>query len=90
MASALPILLGFLDPSIRTVAELEEYSGFPVLGAIPQHEAKQENLVKKGSRSHVLIFRIPCQVERNEKTANKKWNEAMHLSPVISIKAEFQ
>ena len=50
------ILLGFLDPSIRTVAELEEYSGFPVLGAIPQHEAKQENLVKKGSRSHVLLF----------------------------------
>ena len=50
------ILLGFLDPSIRTVAELEEYSGFPVLGAIPQHEAKQKNLVKKGSRSHVLIF----------------------------------
>ena len=50
------ILLGFLDPSIRTVAELEEYSGFPVLGAIPQHEAKQENLIKKGSRSHVLLF----------------------------------
>ena len=50
------ILLGFLDPSIRTVAELEEYSGFPVLGAIPQHEAEQKNLVKKGSRSHVLLF----------------------------------
>ena len=50
------ILLGFLDPSIRTVAELEEYSGFPVLGALPQHEVDQEKLVKKGSRSHVLLF----------------------------------
>ena len=50
------ILLGFLDPSIRTVAELEEYSGFPVLGALPQHEVDQEKLVKKGSRNHVLLF----------------------------------
>ena len=50
------ILFGFLDPSIRTVAELEEYSGFPVLGAMPQHEAAQEDLVKKGSRNHVLLF----------------------------------
>ena len=50
------ILLGFLDPSVRTVAELEEYSGFPVLGALPQHEVEQEKLVKKGSRNHVLLF----------------------------------
>ena len=38
------------------MAELEEYSGFPVLGAIPQHDAKQEDLVKKGSRAHILLF----------------------------------
>ena len=50
------ILLGFLDPAIRTVAELEEYSGFPVLGALPQHEVDQEKLVKKGSRNHILLF----------------------------------
>ncbi|MFL2479191.1 MAG: Wzz/FepE/Etk N-terminal domain-containing protein, partial [Verrucomicrobiales bacterium] len=34
----LAILMGFLDPSVRTVAELEEYTGFPVLGAIPQSQ----------------------------------------------------
>ena len=34
------------DPSIRT-KELEEYSGFPVLGALPQHEVEQENLLRR-------------------------------------------
>ncbi len=52
----LAILLGFLDPSIRTVAELEEYTGFPILGAIPQGQQAVEKIVKKGSRSHVLLF----------------------------------
>jgi len=52
----LAILIGFLDPSIRTVAELEEYSGFPVLGAIPQSQEPIENTVKKGKRTHVLLF----------------------------------
>ena len=52
----LAILIGFLDPSIRTVAELEEYSGFPVLGAIPQSYKADQKTVKKGSRSHVLLF----------------------------------
>ncbi len=52
----LAILIGFLDPSIRTVAELEEYTGFPILGAIPQNKRTVQKTVKKGSRSHVLLF----------------------------------
>ena len=52
----LAILIGFLDPSIRTVAELEEYTGFPILGAIPQSKEPVQQTVKKGSRSHVLLF----------------------------------
>jgi len=52
----LAILLGFLDPSVRTVAELEEYTGFPILGAIPQSLKVKQKTVKKGSRSHVLLF----------------------------------
>jgi len=52
----LAILIGFLDPSVRTVAELEEYTGFPILGAIPQSKEPVQKTVKKGSRSHVLLF----------------------------------
>ena len=52
----LAILIGFLDPSVRTVAELEEYTGFPILGAIPQSLKVNQETVKKGSRSHVLLF----------------------------------
>ena len=71
------ILLGFLDPSIRTVAELEEYSGFPVLGALPQHEVDQEKLVKKGSRNHVLLF---SETDKNSPTSEAIRNLRAGLS----------